>query len=72
MTHESKTTPPELIRAKKVLDAILAVKPSFTKLPTSEAEDAEISRRVYHERLTIIYLELVNTAAEARSEQRRI
>lgn len=63
------TLPPELMKAKKVLDAILAVKPSFVGIPTEE-EQEKISREIYHKRMAIIYLELVNTAMEARSEQR--
>lgn len=67
---ESKMTPPYRIKAKEVLDAIMAVKPSYGagEFPPTEEQQAKVSSKVYHARMMIIYLALTNTAMEARSE----
>ena len=66
----TQPTPPELIKAKKVLDKILAIKPEYEvgEFPPTEELAAKKASEVYYKRMMVIYLELVNTACDARSE----
>lgn len=67
----SRDLPPELVEAKRVLDAVMQVQPSYEpgSFPPSEEEQVRVGREVYHRRVTVIYLALVNARAEARSER---
>lgn len=71
---ESKTTPPHLVQAKKVLDEIMAIQPTIEvgQFPPTDQEQYIISQKIYYQRMTVIYLALTNAAMEARSEQHGI
>jgi len=67
----TQTTPPSLIKAKKVLDEILSIQQTYGPGEdfTSEELAAKKASEVYHKRMMVIYLALTNTAMEARSER---
>lgn len=71
MSDKKQTVPPELLKAKRVLDEVMAIQPSYGpgEFPPSEEECAAKAKQVYHERMMRIYLALANTAMEARSER---